>query len=449
MVLSDERIKGYMRRLLISRMRILCSNGFYGLLIMHMKFALDEECETAATDGVKIFFNPVFLDSISDSELDYILMHEILHVVLQHCSSNADRDSEKFNIACDIVVNSNILKSCGMDENKITLEDYGVSAHLTPDGKEGYEYTAEQVYEMLPEIDPDGKKSKMPGSHSGESSKNSKSKADNVDADSCGGGSSGGGSSKDRAQKAQKHKQKLIDQDTWDNHTKWEMMESDEFLQDVWIKRLEDACEAIRVRKSSKGRGLIPEFALRLLNELKHPQTDWRTILNNFVQEEITDYSFMPPDRRMDDCDFFLPDFNEKEDIVSDILFMIDTSGSMSDEMVTAAYSEVKGAIDQFDGKLKGWLGFFDASIVEPVPFSDEGEFQIIKPIGGGGTDFLIIFEYVHEYMKDNPPANIIILTDGYAPFPKESAAMGIPVLWLLNNEKVNPSWGKVARITI
>jgi hypothetical protein len=46
-------------------------------------------------------------------------------------------------------------------------------------------------------------------------------------------------------------------------------------------------------------------------------------------------------------------------------------------------------------------------------------------------------------------PASIIILTDGYAPFPQERLAMGIPVLWLLNNENVEPPWGKVARITV
>ena len=42
-----------------------------------------------------------------------------------------------------------------------------------------------------------------------------------------------------------------------------------------------------------------------------------------------------------------------------------------------------------------------------------------------------------------------IILTDGYAPFPQEKLAGGIPVLWLLNNEEVNPPWGKDARITV
>lgn len=220
-------------------------------------------------------------------------------------------------------------------------------------------------------------------------------------------------------------------------------------MRDVWAKRFEDACEAISIRDPSNQRGLLPLFAERLFKELKKPQTDWRMILNDFVQEELVDYSFTPPDRRFDEIPFSLPDFNDKDDLVEDILFMIDTSASMSDDMITAAYSEVKGAIDQFDGKLKGWLGFFDAAIVEPKPFTNEAEFRIIKPAGGGGTDFQIIFEYVQKHMQDKLPASIIILTDGFAPFPQEKLAGGIPVLWLLNNKKVNPPWGKVTRITM
>ena len=51
--------------------------------------------------------------------------------------------------------------------------------------------------------------------------------------------------------------------------------------------------------------------------------------------------------------------------------------------------------------------------------------------------------------MKDKPPASIIILTDGYAPFPNQMLSDRIPVLWLLNNEDVNPPWGKIARIKV
>lgn len=55
MELFDNDERKYIKRLLLSRMRILCNNGFYGLLLMHMIFSIDENCETAATDGERIF----------------------------------------------------------------------------------------------------------------------------------------------------------------------------------------------------------------------------------------------------------------------------------------------------------------------------------------------------------------------------------------------------------
>lgn len=435
MVLPEDKKEEYGKRLLLSRMRILCNHGFYGLLLMHMIYALDEDCNTAATDGRRIFFGPGFLEELSDAELDFVMMHEILHVVLQHCLRQGDRDNERFNIACDIVVNSNILLSENGNRKAITLKKYGESMHLAPDGKEGYEYTAEQIYDMLP---PSPSRGTPKPALIGTVGKDGK----NPDSDAKGSGSVLG-----RAKQKQWKREKA--NAVWDDHTRWGKYEEDDALRDVWIKRLEDACEAISIRDPSNQRGLLPLFAERLWKKLKTPQTDWRMILNDFVQEEIVDYSFMPPDRRFDESPFFLPDFNDKEDLVEDILFMIDTSGSMSDELITAAYSEVKGAIDQFDGKLKGWLGFFDAAIVEPKPFASEAEFRTIKPAGGGGTDFQIIFEYVQKYMQEKLPASIIVLTDGFAPFPKEELAGGIPVLWLLNNDCVDPPWGQVARITV
>ena len=420
MALSEEKIRNYMKRLVLSRMRILCNHGFYGLLLMHMVYAVNEEMETAGTDGMRITFGTDFLENLTDSELDFVMMHEILHVVLLHCTRGEEYDSGTFNIACDIVVNSNILLENQGKKSSITLKKYGESMHLAPDGAEGYEYTAEEVYHMLP--------------------KGEKGKGLKCDVN--------GGSAQGRAKQETKEGEHIPSQN-WDDHSAWGRYEEDTALRDVWVKRLKDAAEAMMIRDPSNTRGLLPRFARRMLEELRKPQTDWRTILNDFIQEEVTDYSFAPPDRRFDECPFFLPDFNGKEDMVEDILFMIDTSASMSDKMITAAYSEVKGAIDQFDGKLKGWLGFFDAAIIEPQPFSDEAEFRIIKPAGGGGTDFQIIFEYVHAHMQDKLPASIIILTDGYAPFPQESLAGGIPVLWLLNNERVEPPWGKVARIQV
>lgn len=437
MALSEDKVRGYIRRLLLSRMRLLCNHGFFGLLLMHLTYSIDETAETAYTDGKRIAFAPAFLDQLNDQELDFVMMHEIMHVVLQHCLRSGDRDPESFNIACDIVVNSNILLENKMNRSSITLRTYGESMHIAPDGKEGYEYTAEQVYEMIP---PSKKKPGLKGKGTCGEGQGNGAKADV-------GGATSGKCALGRAIQERTKRPSLPG--VWDDHTHWGDYEEDDTLRDVWVKRFEDAAEAISIRDPSNARGLMPRFAQRMLEELHKPQTDWRTILNDFIQEEVTDYSFAPPDRRFGDSPFFLPDFNGKEDLVEDILFMVDTSGSMSDKMITAAYSEIKGAIDQFDGKLKGWLGFFDAAIIEPKPFESEEEFQVIRPAGGGGTDFQIIFEYVHQYMQDKPPASIVILTDGFAPFPKEKLAGGIPVLWLLNNTQVDPPWGKVARISV
>lgn len=423
MELSNEQIKGYIRRLLLSRMRILNTHGFYGLLLMHMVYSIDENAETAYTDGTRIAFGPEFLESLTDSELDFVMMHEILHVVLQHCIRGEDRDHERMNIACDIVVNSNILLENNMDHRSITLSKWGESMHIAPDGKEGHEYTAEQVYDMLPPTPPQ-KKMKILSS----------------------------GWEKGRAKQEQGDPKDIAPGgQSWDNHSQWGRYEEDDALREVWVKQFSEACEAISIREKTIGRGTLPLFAQRLLAKLRDPQVDWRTILNEFVQEEVNDYSFSPPDRRFQESPFFLPDFNElgKNGEPVDILFMIDTSGSMSDKEITAAFSEVKGAIDQFDGKLKGWLGFFDAAIIEPKPFESVDDVLKIKPAGGGGTDFQIIFEYVHQHMENKLPACIIILTDGYAPFPKEHLAQDIPVLWLIDNSDVEPPWGKVARIKV
>ncbi len=412
---SSEQTRGYVKRLLMSRMRILFTNGFYGLLLMHMEFAIDTRVETACTDGRKIYFGPSFLSNLSDDELDFVMMHEVMHCALQHCFRGKDLDHEGFNIACDIVVNSNILASRNGNLKYITLSKYGEAMHRTPKGDEGCYYTAEQVYEMLPVRNT---KKKGQGSHAKSSGDGDKGSADG----------------------------------DWDDHSRWGTTEDEDVLKDEWTSRLINAAEAISVRQSATGQGLLPMCAERLLKELRKPQTDWRTILNVFVQEEITDYSFTPPDRRFDGGDFYLPDYNEKDEAVKDILFMVDTSASMSDDQITTAYSEIKGAIDQFGGRLRGWLGFFDAEIVEPKPFDSIDAFKTIRPYGGGGTRFDIIFNYVRTKM-DPMPVSIIIMTDGYATFPNENAAMGIPVLWLLVNEgsgePVNPPWGKVARVEV
>ena len=416
MELTQAKQREYIRRIMIARMSILSRNGFFGLLLMHMRFALDESVGTAATDGERIYFAPAFLDEISDPELVFILMHEIMHVVLKHTFRAGERDPLLFNIACDIVVNSNIMDAAGGDIKSITLSRYGPSMHTAPDGTAGSLCTAEEVYEMLLSTAAGKQSQGSPGTAAQQSDAGS------------GGVIQGHGFS--------------------DDHSKWGTAQ-DKHVDEMWKQRIREAYEAAsdRIIGTGKGTGNLPAGVERMLQELIAPKTDWRILLNDFVQEEVVDYSFSPPDRRFPDSPFFLPDYNETDITVKNILFWIDTSGSMTDREITEAYSEIKGAIDQFGGRLEGWLGFFDAAVIPPIPFNDENEFSVIKPKGGGGTSFDVVFDYVQEEMTDMEIASIIILTDGYASFPDKSSAMGIPVLWIINNDDIDPPWGKVARI--
>jgi predicted metal-dependent peptidase len=269
--------------------------------------------------------------------------------------------------------------------------------HLAPNGKEGYLYTAEEVYAMLL-------------SH---------------------------------GQKAR------TVEDGWDDHARWGTYGETSAVYEAWGKYFQDACTAIGERKQLSNGGL-PMFAERLLEQMKAPQVDWRSVLNDFVQEDITDYSFSPPDKRFSDSPFLLPDYNERTDTVKNVWFFVDTSGSISLTELTLAYSEIKGAIEQFNGALRGKLAFFDASVKEPIyEFEDVDSLMKIKPVGGGGTSFYAVFKYVTKIVSDEQPSVIVILTDGQSAIPPEESARGIPVLWLLNDEKITPKWGKIARIKV
>ena len=91
------------KKLMFSRLRILNNFGFYGLLLMQMKYGLDDSCDTAYTDGKKICFSSKFLAGLSNDEVDFVMMHEVLHVALKHCERGLKYNQELFNIACNIL----------------------------------------------------------------------------------------------------------------------------------------------------------------------------------------------------------------------------------------------------------------------------------------------------------------------------------------------------------
>lgn len=398
MALNEAQVRDYTSKLLHARMGIMLANPFFGSLLMGVKLSLDEECDTAYTDGVRICFGTEFLKELTLKETEFVMLHEIMHIVLRHCKRGTAYNSYLFNVACDIVVNSTILEAFNMDTSVITLSKYGESMHTVPDGSEGVLYSAEEVYAMLLE-----NAKKLPPNASGMFS---------------------------------------------DDHSKWQEDDGTAEQDDMWAHRVMVAAETAQRMKSGKGECNLPRFAEEMLEARNKRHLDWRVLLRNFIEEDVCDYSFNPPDKRYDETGFYLPDYNESgEDCrVRKILFMIDTSGSVSTKEVTEAFLEIESALDQFSS-VEGWLGFFDSGVKPPVPFENKDELMQIRPVGGGGTSFYNMFRYIREEMNDDPPVSIVVFTDGYDRFPDESAAAGIPVLWVICHTDVTPPWGTVARI--
>ena len=92
-------------RISSSLMRLRAFSPFFGTLALFAKHSISKSIPTAATDGITILFNPEFMETLDDRELDAVMLHEVLHAALQHNKRRSNYDPGLWNIAADIVVN--------------------------------------------------------------------------------------------------------------------------------------------------------------------------------------------------------------------------------------------------------------------------------------------------------------------------------------------------------
>lgn len=432
------------RRITNIKVRMLAEHPFFGLLISRLNFAIDLDCQTACTDGDTVYFGLDFSSSIGNDELYFVLMHEVMHIVAGHCFRGENAIHHAYNIAADIVINSILLDELGLPD--ISICGQGIM-HTTPDGNEGRFYTAEEVYLMLIDNFPimeigmgyglsNNKSGKNPDNNNGDNNqKRKKTKSNGKDYD---GGDGSSGRDFDEQDSDEEGEGCFLD-----DHSRWGSKGDSNYNEAIWKQRMSEVCESL---KNSQQYGSVPAMAQRQISELLNPTIDWRIILNDFVQQEINDYSFAPPDRRFSDSDFLLPDYNETSDRLENIFIAVDASGSIRQSDLTRALSEIKGAIDQYGGKLTGWISYFDYAVSEPKPFENFDDILKIEMAGGGGTSFINVIAVANQTFKGDL-ACIIFITDGFAEWPKPDSCLDVPILWIINNTVATPPFGKVCRM--
>lgn len=109
------------------------------------------------------------------------------------------------------------------------------------------------------------------------------------------------------------------------------------------------------------------------------------------------------------------------------LVFGIDTSGSVTAELMEQPVAEVQAIVDdvQPEKVYQVWADAGVANVQELGP----GDRLDPKPCGGGGTDFRPLFDWVND--NGVYPDYIIYATDGYGTFP-DKAPKGCEVIWLV-----------------
>jgi len=398
---TDSKIDYQAReKLVTARIGLLLRHSFFGNLATRMQLInADLWCSTAATDGLKFYYNSRFIMMLKPKEVEFLVGHEVLHVVYDHMGRRGNRDPEIWNIADDYAVNAD-LKRHKVGEFIKTVPCLYEQKY---DGK-----AAEEIYDDLmknvQKISIEDLVDQMIDDH-----------MDDEDGDGDG-DQDGDGNKKSKRPSMSPEERERVRQE---------------------VK------QAIINAASSAEAGSLPLGVERLIKQHTNPVMPWRELIQTNLTSAIrTDYSWMRPSRRGWHMDAIMPGMNPGEEI--DVVVAIDMSGSISNKQAQQFLGEIGGMMNSFDG-YKVHVFCFDTETYNPKDFSSENMDLIdeYEPMGGGGTDFDCIFTYLKDI--GNVPKRLIVFTDGY-PCGSWGDADYCDTTWVIHGDKnPNPPFGTYA----
>jgi predicted metal-dependent peptidase len=185
----------------------------------------------------------------------------------------------------------------------------------------------------------------------------------------------------------------------------------------------------------------------RELEDLVHPEVDWKEVLKEFVRSTCNAKdasSWRRVNRRFLGSDVYMPTLIGEK--VGHLVIGIDTSGSIGGHELAEFLSEVKGIAEEVHPE-KVDLIYWDGEVAGHEEYSSHDVSNIVsstQPKGGGGTDPTCVMRYLKE--KVIKPEAIIMLTDGY--IGSWGDEWEVPILWtIVRNSKTYAPVGKTIHI--
>ena len=375
------------RRLQKARTTLLLDHPFFGSLLFRLKGRESRAVKTMATDGISIYYNPDFVDTLNAATLCGVLAHEVLHPALHHHVRRSGRNPKQWNEACDYAINPLLL-------------DAGL--HL-PDGvlvdRRFREMSAEQIYNQL-QIEAEQESGDPDNAGQSEGDERTDPSAASCDSGAMSAPLTKGGIGQ------------VLDAPVPDEQTPTAEEQAREWSVAV--------SQAVTLAKQA---GKVPAGIGRTLEGSAEAGADWRELLRRLWSETTpADYSWMRPNRRHIWAGLYLPGVTREG--VGEVAIAVDCSGSVNSRHLRLFEAEIRSIIEG-QRPQRVYVLYFDA-VVHKVETFEAGQCVSLEPMGGGGTEFGPCFEWLEEHGV--VPQTLIFLTDLYGSFPSSEPCY--PVLW-------------------
>lgn len=382
---------------------------------------------TAGTNGRDVFYGRAFVDSLSDRELAFLVMHENMHKAYRHLTTWRnlyEYDRDLANAACDYVIN---IQLCDLDpEGKlITMPTDKKTGKVL--GLIDYQYRGmdtRQVFDLL------RKKCQKPKRRGG----GGQGGNDRQDVDDSDDGQQGG-----------QGDQPSQGNNGFDHHD-WEGAQDG--MSDKERQQLErDIDQALR--QGGIYAGKVGANIPREIGELLAPKVDWREVLRRFVRTNLRDRD-SPSWRRAHKNylwqDVILPSILGKR--MKSLVVAIDTSGSIVGPILDMFLSEMDKIIKDTNPERIDVI-YWDTQVQGHETFTGSLKDVVsrTKPVGGGGT----VVDCVPEFMQKHQlkPDALVVLTDGYVNSDtKNWQRHTTPTMWcVIGNNDFHPPVGQVVNV--
>lgn len=358
---------------------------FLASLAMFARFQPDNQVRIAETAGQTLRVEPGFLLSLSRPEQISYLLHQLLHLALNHQQRMGERDQLRWNLAADIVVNQIIRETTRFPAAPRTYSKTGFAG-----------YSVEEVYHFLP-----------PGNQ-------------------CVANDSG----TLMTPNAEVHCD--LRHQTYNNQQGNSRSDSLSYWRGALATVQQLANDHIAIGLAEQNASHLPAGVLPgdttsslaiELEILREDSLDWRAMLRHYMIPSRNDYVEFDP--RLLHQGLYL-EYLQSEQLHVDII--IDTSGSIKRDQLSRFMNEVEAILNSHPDIIAR-LFYIDVELNGPHLLQRNQ--PLPQPVGDGGTSFMPYFNFLAtEHSLLECPSVAIYFTDGFGEFPAKPP--DIDVLWVV-----------------